>query len=201
MGGVSQAIKEVMSSQERLLDAGLELFHRHGIHPVGLDRILSHAGVTKTTFYKYFETKEAFVCAVLDVFAVQLMKQLEALTNSPEDTEFKAQVLRIFGAWDNLQDDNTFRGCLLIAAGVASGDPHDPARQTAIRSKRRVLDIIEQTARSAKINNPARFAARLGALLDSSLIARQLYGDQLEAEETLQMAEELIAAALWERDN
>jgi AcrR family transcriptional regulator len=190
MGGVSQAIKEVMSSQERLLDAGLELFHRHGIHPVGLDRILSHAGVTKTTFYKYFETKEAFVCAVLDVFATQLIKQIDALPNGPEDAEFKDQLLGIFSAWDNLQYDKTFRGCLLIAAGVASSDPHDPARTTAIRNKRRVLEIIEQSAKHAKINNPARFAARLGALLDSSLIARQLYGDQLEAEETLQMAEE-----------
>jgi hypothetical protein len=128
-------------------------------------------------------------------------KQIDALPNGPEDAEFKDQLLGIFSAWDNLQYDKTFRGCLLIAAGVASSDPHDPARTTAIRNKRRVLEIIEQSAEHAKINNPARFAARLGALLDSSLIARQLYGDQLEAEEALQMAEELIAAALWERDN
>ena len=195
-----------MSSQERLLDAGLELFHRFGIYPVGLDRILTHAGVTKTTFYKYFESKEAFVCAVLDRFADQLLQQINASQsglsqNGQSDSEFKSQLLSIFNAWDNLQYDKTFRGCLLISAGVASGDPHDPARETAIRHKRRLLAAIEKIASRAKFHDASRFAARFGAILDSSLVSRQLYGDQQEAKETFQMAEQLITASIQERNS
>jgi AcrR family transcriptional regulator len=190
-----------MSSQERLLEAGLELFHRFGIYPVGLDRILAHAGVTKTTFYKYFESKEAFVCAVLDRFADELLEQIDASQNGQNDLELKSQLLGIFNAWDNLQYDKTFRGCLLISAGVASGDPHDPARETAIRHKRRVLAMIEKIARGGKLRDAARFAARFGAILDSSLVSRQLYGDQQEAKETYKMAEQLIAASIQERDS
>jgi AcrR family transcriptional regulator len=90
-----------MSSQERLLEAGLELFHCYGIYPVGLDRILAHAGVTKTTFYKYFESKEAFVCAVLDVFAEQLLKQFSNGQAEKSDQEIRAQLLGLFNAWDS----------------------------------------------------------------------------------------------------
>ena len=189
-----------MSTQERLLEAGLELFHRFGIYPVGLDRILAHAGVTKTTFYKYFESKEAFVCAVLDRFADQLLQQIDISQDGHNDLELRSQLLGIFSAWDNLQYDKTFRGCLLISAGVASGDPHDPARETAVRHKRRVLDAIERIASGAKFHDARRFAARFGAILDSSLVSRQLYGDQ-EAKEPYQMAEQLIAASIDERNS
>jgi AcrR family transcriptional regulator len=189
-----------MTSQERLIEAGLELFHRHGIHPVGLDRILMHAGVTKTTFYKYFESKEAFVCAVLDEFAAKLLKQIDLTAEAPNDDEVRTRLLAMFQAWDHLQYDKTFRGCLLIAAGVASGDPRDPARAAATRHRRQVMGAIENFARKAGFKAPDRFAARYGAVLDSSLLARQFYGDQREARETLLMAEELIASAVSERD-
>jgi AcrR family transcriptional regulator len=189
-----------MTSQERLIEAGLELFHRHGIPPVGLDRILLHAGVTKTTFYKYFESKEAFVCAVLDEFAAQLLKQINLAQEAQDDDEVRPRLLGLFQAWDNLQYDKAFRGCLLIAAGVASGDPNDPARVAATRHRRQVLAAIENFTRSAGFKNCPRFAIRYGAILDSSLLARHFYGDEREAEETLLMAEELIASALRERD-
>jgi AcrR family transcriptional regulator len=188
-----------MSTQERLVEAGLELFHRHGVHPVGLDRILMHAGVTKTTFYKYFESKEIFVCSVLDLFADQLLQQIDVSTEWQNDQELKSQLLGIFNAWDNLQYDKTFRGCLLIAAGVASSDPHDPARGRAIHHKRRILKAVETIARHANFLNPPRFAARFVAILDSSLIARQLYGDHQEAKETYLMAEQLVAGTITER--
>jgi hypothetical protein len=108
-------------------------------------------------------------------------------------------LLQTFNVWDNLQYDKTFRGCLLISAGVASGDPHDPARSTATQYRRRLLAAIETFAGNAGFTSPERFAARFGAILDSSLLARHFYGDQHEAEETLRMAEELIAAAIAER--
>lgn len=189
-----------MSSQQRLIQAGLELFHRHGIQPVGLDSILRQAGVTKTTFYKYFDSKDAFVCAVLDEFAAKLLRQIDLSLDQPNDEEIKTHLLAMFEAWDHLQYDKTYRGCLLIAAGVANGDPHDPARARATHYRRQVMNAIENFARNAGFRSPGRFAARYGAILDSSLLARQFYGDDREAAETRRMAEELIASAIDERD-
>ena len=65
-----------MSTRENLIKAGLKLFHRHGIHTVGLDRVLQRAGVTKTTFYNHFESKETFACAVIDRFGEELHSRI-----------------------------------------------------------------------------------------------------------------------------
>ena len=49
------------NGRERIVYAAIELFYRHGFHAVGLDRIIAETGVTKTTFYKHFESKDDLV--------------------------------------------------------------------------------------------------------------------------------------------
>ena len=50
--------------RDRLVGVAMALFYFHGITPIGLDRILAEAGVSKTTFYKHFETKDDLLIAV-----------------------------------------------------------------------------------------------------------------------------------------
>lgn len=185
-----------MATRERLIQAGLDLFHKHGIHPVGLDRIINKAGVTKTTFYNYFESKENFACAVIDRFGKEVHTRIYSGVDSPKIQNAKQLLLSIFDAWDELFEEESFRGCMLIGAGVASGDLHDPARQAAVRNKRALLGAYKDLATKVGIQNPARFATQFGVLLDGSLIARHLYGDQDEADEARKMAEKLIDDAL-----
>ena len=140
-----------MATHERLIRAGLDLFHRHGIHPVGLDRILQQAGVTKTTFYNYFESKEDFACAVIDRFGEEVHTRIQLRVDSPHSQDIKQHLLEIFDAWDQLFDHESFRGCMLVGAGVSSGDQHDPARQVAIKNKQRLLHLYEELAAEAGI--------------------------------------------------
>ncbi|MCA9281267.1 MAG: helix-turn-helix transcriptional regulator [Phycisphaerales bacterium] len=52
-------------TRERLLDAAAMLFYEHGFHAIGLDAILEEVGVTKTTFYNHFASKDELIVAVL----------------------------------------------------------------------------------------------------------------------------------------
>src|SRR5215813_5667914 len=52
--------------RERLLDAGVEIFHRRGFNGCGVQEITEAAGVPKGSFYNHFESKEALGAAVLD---------------------------------------------------------------------------------------------------------------------------------------
>lgn len=54
------------SARDRLLDAANELFYREGVHTVGIDRIIEHAGVAKASLYNTFGNKEGLVSAYLD---------------------------------------------------------------------------------------------------------------------------------------
>src|ERR1700756_5716200 len=45
--------------RERLLDAGVEIFHRCGFNGCGVQEITDAAGVPKGSFYNHFASKEA----------------------------------------------------------------------------------------------------------------------------------------------
>src|SRR5215471_19628498 len=53
------------NGRERLVAAAVELFYRHGFGAVGIDRVIAAAGVTKTTFYKHFESKDDLMVAAV----------------------------------------------------------------------------------------------------------------------------------------
>jgi AcrR family transcriptional regulator len=49
----------------RLVHVAIELFYSHGLQAMGIDRILNAAGVTKTTFYKHFDSKGDLLVAAI----------------------------------------------------------------------------------------------------------------------------------------
>src|SRR3954470_23387488 len=53
------------TGRERLIAAAVELFYRHGFGAVGIDRVITAAGVTKTTFYKHFDGKDELMVAAV----------------------------------------------------------------------------------------------------------------------------------------
>ena len=53
------------TTRDRLIKAADDLFYQEGFHAVGLDRVISAVGVTKTTFYNHFESKEHLILEML----------------------------------------------------------------------------------------------------------------------------------------
>jgi TetR/AcrR family transcriptional repressor of nem operon len=56
-------------TRQRLLDATLGLMLRQGFAASTVDQICAEAGVTKGSFFHYFESKEAIARAAVDAFA------------------------------------------------------------------------------------------------------------------------------------
>jgi len=53
------------TGRERLVATAVDLFYRQGFGAVGIDQIIETAGVTKTTFYKHFESKDDLMLAAV----------------------------------------------------------------------------------------------------------------------------------------
>lgn len=53
------------ATREALIQAGLDLFERHGTEGPSLDAICEHAGRTRGAFYVHFADREAFMVAVM----------------------------------------------------------------------------------------------------------------------------------------
>src|SRR5271154_4338077 len=56
--------KGELSARERILATASELFYREGIRAIGVDTVVERAGVSKTSLYRLFESKDALIAAV-----------------------------------------------------------------------------------------------------------------------------------------
>ncbi len=51
------------SARERILATANELFYREGIRAIGVDTVVERSGVSKTSLYRLFESKDALIAA------------------------------------------------------------------------------------------------------------------------------------------
>jgi AcrR family transcriptional regulator len=73
---------------------GLELFSRHGFRETTIDAIVEPLGVSKRTFFRYFEGKEDLVFVWYEDLTAELTAALEARPKSEPPLEAVSQALR-----------------------------------------------------------------------------------------------------------
>ncbi|MEV7560354.1 TetR/AcrR family transcriptional regulator [Streptomyces sp. NPDC089795] len=101
-------------ARTRLLDAAEELFYRHGIQAVGMDRIRTASGVPLKRLYRLFPAKESLVAAYLERRDRRWLDSLRTTAATP--AEPRARVLAVFdwlAVWFTEPD---FRGCAFLNA-------------------------------------------------------------------------------------
>lgn len=186
------------STRERLIDAASVLFYEKGFHAIGLDRIIEEVGVTKTTFYNHFESKDALIVALLehrderDMDALRL--ELERRGGPARD-----RLLAVFDVLDSWFRDEGFNGCLFINAAAQFPNPNDPVHVAALRHQEHVVQAVVALGREAGAPAPEELGRQLGMLVAAAISARHLGGDAEAARTARHMAETLIDVALTRR--
>jgi AcrR family transcriptional regulator len=162
----------VGDTRERLIDTAHELFYEHGFHAIGLDRILADVGVTKTTFYNHFESRDDLIVEVLRTTDARETQQFMADLRARASGDPRGQLMAIF---DNLGEwfaRPNFRGCLFINAGTAYPDPRDPIHLTAAQHGAEMHRMVRDIAALAGASDPEELAKQLMALLTGCIVSR-----------------------------
>src|ERR1700719_691892 len=55
--------KGEVSARERILATASKLFYRKGVRAIGVDTVVEQSGVSKTSLYRLFESKDALIAA------------------------------------------------------------------------------------------------------------------------------------------
>src|ERR1700754_17045 len=98
-----------LSARERLLAAADELFYQEGVHVVGIDRVIEHAGVAKASLYNTFGSKDELIRAYLQGRHAKIEKRVaNGLTAYATPREKILGVLDIQGGRFAESD---YRGC------------------------------------------------------------------------------------------
>jgi AcrR family transcriptional regulator len=186
------------TGRDRLIATAVDLFYRNGFSAIGIDRVIAAAGVTKTTFYKHFESKDDLMVA-----AVQQRDEWEsqawnrAVKKIAGDDPIK-QLLAMLDVLDVWFNDPDFLGCMFLNTAIEFPNRNDPVHQAAAAYKLRTRDHFCDIAKRAGAEATAAeiFADCYTALIEGALILRQTHSRNDAARAIRPAVEQLIAAYL-----
>lgn len=162
---------------ERVLATADRLFYERGLHATGVDLIAAEAGVSKTTMYTYFRTKDELVAAYLqarsDAWRAHVEEQLDRLEADP--IERVQRVFDLLGAWFRSDD---FHGCPFINA-EAESLPDSPGHRVNLAHRAWVRELFAEQLRPLGVVGPSdAVVLSLAALYDGTMAAAQAEPDQ-----------------------
>jgi AcrR family transcriptional regulator len=153
-------------ASDRILKTASSLFAAEGLYQVGINRIISEAGVAKATFYKYFATRDDLVLAYVDDLGSGWTAALRQAAG-PFATHPADQLLSMFDAlaWGGHPGDHRGGAFLRVAAEVRPGTA---AHLRIAMHNTRVLDWITRLARQSGASDPDELARALALILEGA---------------------------------
>jgi AcrR family transcriptional regulator len=181
-----------LTMQERLVAAGLDLFYKHGFHAVGLDSVLAEVNTTKTTFYKYFESKDALALACIQHRDARWRVKFPALLRERAGEDPIAQLREVFNLWQDWFSDIHFNGCLFIHACSEFPSPKEPCHIAARDNVVAIRAVIQGLAEEAGLINADEFTRRFSLLMQGSIVLEVIDRENTAASTAAGLAEVLI---------
>lgn len=134
--------------REHILSTGQRIMAGKGFSAVGLNEILTDAGVPKGSFYHYFTSKEAFGVAMLKRYFDEYLSELDATLNQPGLN----MAQRLMNYWQQWQESQSFfecQGkCLAVKLGAEVADLSDAMRLTLMSGTSGIISRLAQALES-----------------------------------------------------
>ncbi len=179
------------SARDQILDSATAMFCRFGINAIGIDSIVEAAGVSKTTLYNIFGSKEALIHDVLSKAGRDWRQDLFAAIDA-ETGEPAAKLLAIFDRLEEWFGDPDYFGCPFINA-VGEHDKFDNAmRDIALAHKKLVLQRIIALAHTAQLADAVGAAHQIAVIIDGAIVAALITRDPLIARAAKQAAQAVL---------
>ncbi len=180
------------AARDRLLATASATFYREGIRGVGVDRIVTEAGVTRATFYRHFPGKDELVVTYLRAVDAAVRARVGEVPAG--DPEAAAGLVRaIAGGIGDELCSRGFRGCPFINAAAEFPDPASPVHRAVVEHRSWLADLLTRAFAAAGRPDPAEAARRFVMLRDGAMVAGYL-GDPEAARSTLLAAVEGLLA-------
>jgi AcrR family transcriptional regulator len=179
-------------ARDRLIAAANELFYAEGIHTVGVDRIIEHAGVSRASFYNNFESKEQLIHIYLLGRHEQTTSRLSGVM--AEHNDIRQRILAVFDMQAAVFRQPDFRGCAFQAA-CAEAPAGGTIESDATEFRRWIRTMFIDLAVEAGAVDPEVLGRQLHLLYDGAGLTARMDGDVDISIATRAAAEVLLDAA------
>ncbi|PTV55589.1 TetR/AcrR family transcriptional regulator [Acinetobacter seifertii] len=157
----------------KVINKAIDLFHHHGFHLVGVDRIVRESEITKMTFYHYFQSKARFIEICLLVQKERLQEKVIAMVEYDHNLNVKEKLKIIYDLHTDLEGPYY----LLFKAIFETKNNYSNAYQVAIKYKTWLTNEIYSHLRV--LNREASFhdAKLLLHIIEGTIIQRLSHTD------------------------
>ncbi len=181
------------TKRDELVQKALQAFYQNGFHATGMDMLVKETGISKTSMYKHFRTKEDLILAVLRLrdehFRNWLYRRIEELADTP-----KEQMVAMFDALEEWFDEDGYKGCMFIKASSEYQDSSHPIHKQSADHKRMLESHFTAIAKEAKLSNPDAIARQLLLLKEGAIVTAHLGHTENPAQDAKRAAITLIEA-------
>lgn len=140
------------NTRQHLLEIGHQIMAAKGFSSVGLNEILTAAGVPKGSFYHYFPSKERYGQAVLEAY---FESYLEAQKQRFEDSDI-AVAERLLGYWQQWLLCNSSacddQKCLVVKLSAEVADLSEAMRLTLRDGTDKVIEQLSDCIRAGQVD-------------------------------------------------
>ncbi|WIY02149.1 TetR/AcrR family transcriptional regulator [Amycolatopsis mongoliensis] len=178
-------------ARERILGTATRLFDRHGVHAVGLQRIIDECGCGKNLLYTCFASKDELVVAYLRCCGAAwdvLLAGAKAAAAAPERQ--LVELVREVGVRATRPGS---RGCPLRATLAEFPEPRHPAHRVAVDQLVRARTRLRELAGETSAADPGRLADRVMVIIDGLYASGPVFGGDA-AEAAVTFAEDVVCA-------
>lgn len=183
----------IKRAAERIGETARELFYSQGIRAVGVDEIVTRAGVTKPSLYRAYASKDELAAAYLRGYDGEFWARFDqAAASHPEDA--RAQLLAWLEGLGQRATQAGYRGCGLTNAAVEYPQAGHPARIVAEANKAELRRRLRELARRMGARDADALGDGLLLLVEGAYASGQLFGEGGPAGIIAQAAAALIDA-------
>lgn len=161
---------------DRIRDTAFDLFYKVGIRAIGVEEIVSRAGVTKPSLYRAYESKDELIADYLRDYDQRFRQRFEAPgAEHPDDP--KAHLLAYLDYLSKRASSDGYRGCGLTNAVIEYPDPAHPAHQVGVQSKEALRARLREMCAAMGARAPDDLADGLLLLIEGSYVSGQAFGE------------------------
>ncbi len=179
--------------RDRVLRTALALFYEHGVHSVGIDRIIEESGVAKMTFYRHFPSKARLIAEYLAHKDREWRQLLDRFVGD-ESKPPLARLLAVFDALAVVIQDPGFRGCPFIKSMAEFGpEQNEPEVKRMIAkhfadAEKFVTGLIRQI----RPRDPKNFIQPIMSLVTGTIVVAQATGRKDVADRNKELVKQLL---------
>ncbi|MBJ9425564.1 TetR/AcrR family transcriptional regulator [Acinetobacter seifertii] len=157
----------------KVVNQAIHLFHHHGFHLVGVDRIINESEITKMTFYHYFQSKARFIEICLLVQKERLQDKVVATVEYDQDSSMTEKLKTLYDFHTDLEG----LYYLLFKAIFETKDTYPNAYQIAIKYRTWLINEIYSQLRTLKADASFHDAKLLLHIIEGTIIQRLSHTD------------------------